>query len=85
VGSDFIVVEWEHNVVLDGLSVFVYGKEVDDFRNVDKEQLGVMAIKGIQELHSIATSHAKQIDVLTQKLEMLQQQVAALSGSIRNY
>jgi hypothetical protein len=92
VGPDFIVVAWEHNVVLDGLSVFVYGKQVNDFRNVDKEQLGVMAIKGVQELHSIATSHAtlaqeqqKQIDVLTQRNQVLEAHARKLESDFSEY
>ena len=33
--------------------VFVYGKQVDDFHNVDKEQLGILALKGVQELYDL--------------------------------
>jgi len=60
IASDSIVVEWTSPDDVSDLSLIVYGKEVDDFRNVDKEQLGVMAIKGVQEL-------SQQMDVIVQR------------------
>jgi hypothetical protein len=49
--------------------IVIYGKEVDDFHNVDKEQLGVMALKGVQELHSIIKTQQDIITVLQEKLD----------------
>jgi hypothetical protein len=65
VNADSIVVEWKEEFSMDGLSVVVYGKEVDDFRNVDKEQLAVMSIKGIQEL-------SQQMDIIVQRNNVLE-------------
>jgi hypothetical protein len=54
INGGFITEKWKDYDVNDG--VFVHGKEVDDFRNVDKEQLGILALKGVQELSSSVTS-----------------------------
>ena len=50
IDGGFITEKWKDYEAEDG--VFVHGKEVDDFRNVDKEQLGILALKGVQELSS---------------------------------
>jgi hypothetical protein len=54
IDGGFITAPWKDYDENDG--VFLHGKEVDDFRNVDKEQLGILALKGVQELSSSVTS-----------------------------
>lgn len=64
IASDSIVVEWTSPDDISNLSLIVYGKEVDDFRNVDKEQFAVMAIKGIQEQQTQIEEQQKRIATL---------------------
>ncbi|MDW3191109.1 MAG: tail fiber domain-containing protein [Cytophagales bacterium] len=52
----FSVKDWEEKVD----KVFVYGKEVDDFRTVDYNQVSMMGISAIQALH-------QQVDTLEQE------------------
>jgi len=54
IDGGFITEKWKDYDAEDG--VFLHGKEVDDFRNVDKEQLGVLALKGVQELSSMVSA-----------------------------
>ena len=58
--------------------IVVYGKEVNDLRNVDKEQLGVLALKGVQELSEKATSQASLVQEFHAKIESLQNTVDLL-------
>lgn len=53
--------------------VVVYGVEVDDFLSVDKQQLGLLALAGVQEVH-------KMVSVLQSQNEMLLSQNAALQA-----
>ena len=41
--------------------VVVYGVEVDDFLSVDKQQLGLLALAGVQEVHKMVTVHESTI------------------------
>lgn len=72
IDGGFTTEKWKDYEADDG--VFVYGKEVDDFRNVDKEQLGVLALKGVQELSSMIT-------VIQQENIELKSQVTTLSAN----
>jgi hypothetical protein len=72
IDGGFTTEKWKDYEADDG--VFVYGKEVDDFRNVDKEQLGILALKGVQELSSM-------VSTLQAANATLESQVAALSAS----
>jgi hypothetical protein len=53
IDGGFVIEKWKDYEEED--TVFLHGKEVNDFRNVDKEQLGVLALKGVQELSSMVT------------------------------
>ena len=54
IDGGFVIEKWKDYEEDD--TVFLHGKEVNDFRNVDKEQLGVLALKGVQELSSMVTT-----------------------------
>jgi hypothetical protein len=72
IDGGFITEKWKDYDANDG--VFIYGKEVDDFRNVDKEQLGILALKGVQEL-SLMVSTLQTANAATSS------QMAALNGT----
>ena len=51
--------------------VFVYGKEVPDLRHVDQEQLGVLGLRGVQELHQIIKTQQQTIDQQQKTIDAL--------------
>ena len=52
-------------------SLVVYGTQVDDFMSVDKGQLGIIALKGIQELSASVTSLQSQLTAQAQQIAEL--------------
>ena len=73
VEGGFVCEKWEKYE--DNISIIIYGKQVDDFHNVDKDQLGIMALKGVQEQdviikeqQQIISSLRDQVSLLTTKL-----------------
>ena len=58
-GSSFEVEEWEEYDAED--KVFVYGVEVGDFMNVDKEQIGILAAGAVKELAQIVEEQRAQL------------------------
>ena len=75
-----IVDKWDKFDITENL--FVYGKQVDDFRNVDKDQLAILALKGVQELSAQNTQQAQQIQTLTEQNTALSTQVATLQTQL---
>jgi cell division protein FtsB len=55
---------------------------VDDFRNVDKEQLGILALKGVQELSSSVASLNGTCASLQAANALLQQENAQLKSQV---
>jgi hypothetical protein len=81
IDGGFIIEKWKDYEEED--TVFLHGKEVNDFRNVDKEQLGVLALKGVQELSSMVSTlqavnaaTSSQMDALQQENTQLKSQLA---------
>jgi len=71
--------------------VFVYGKQVDDFRNVDTPQLGVLALKGVQELSKMIADQDKvikeqgdTITALSEHMIQLTNQLNELTRKLKN-
>ena len=64
------------------IEIIVYGKQVDDFHNVDKEQLGVLALKGVQELHSIIKEQDIQIKEQNKTINTILDQIAQLTETV---
>jgi hypothetical protein len=62
--------------------VFVYGIEVDDFLIVDKQQLGLLALAGVQEVHKMVTVHESTIVSLQTRNDMLLSQNASLQSQL---
>ena len=51
--------------------VFVYGKEVDDYKSVDYDAISMLNVSATQELHKIITKLEKKIEDLTKKVNSL--------------
>jgi len=79
IDGGFIIEKWKDYEEED--TVFLHGKEVNDFRNVDKEQLGVLALKGVQELSSMVSALNGTCAALQAANTTLESQVATLSAS----
>lgn len=56
--------------------VLVYGREVQDFHVVDYDALSMLNISATQHLHKIIDQQQAVIDVLTERLNSLEQQLA---------
>ena len=50
-------------------NVFCYGKEVDDFHQLDKNRLWAINFSATQELDKLVTKLTERIKVLEEKLE----------------
>lgn len=70
--QSFTVKDWEEKAE----RVFVYGKEVDDFRTVDYTQVSMMGISAIQALH-------KKVDKLEKENAALKAQLQTEMQSLR--
>ena len=65
----------------DADTVFVYGREVKDFRTVDYEAIAMLNVSATQELHRRLEAQASEIATLKTQLAQLgdlQEKVAAL-------
>ncbi len=65
----------------DADTVFVYGREVKDFRTVDYEAIAMLNVSATQELHRRVVAQAAEIAALTTQLAQLgdlQEKVATL-------
>jgi hypothetical protein len=80
IDGGFTTAPWKDYDVNDG--VFLHGKEVNDFRNVDKEQLGILALKGVQELSSSVTSLQAANAAASSQMASLQAANAATSSQM---
>ena len=74
-GSSFEVEEWKEYSEED--KVFAYGVEVDDFLNVDKEQIGILAAGAAKELLTI-------VEDLTAKSEEQSREISELKRLVRS-
>ena len=63
------VKKWNSFDSMDGF--FIYGTEVHDFQAVDKVQLGLLSVRGVQQLHTIITTQQAKITSLESKLDAL--------------
>ena len=66
--------------------LFVYGKEIHDFHNVDKDMIGLLGLAGVQELDTLLSLQYQEINQLEQEfadirstIPLLQARIAALS------
>ena len=55
-------------------SLFIYGKKVSDYRNVDYDQITAVAIGAIQELNKKVNEEQKNNKSLEEKISKLEQQ-----------
>jgi hypothetical protein len=78
-GRKFVIKDWD---ITDAKFIFVYGKEVNDFRRVDYDRIHTLGISAIQEL-------SKQIELLNAlnsklntKLNQTQQELELLHSKV---
>jgi len=79
------VLEVEENrfrtaLVTEGDSVFVFGREVDDFRNVDYEALAMLNISATQELARTLVPQSTDLTALQAENRQLKARLAALEA-----
>jgi Chaperone of endosialidase len=81
-GKTFTVKDW--NYATD--KIFVFGREVNDFRSVDYEALSMLGISAIQQLakenEEIKRENAKQKEDFNKRLEGIEASLKALNKSI---
>jgi hypothetical protein len=78
----FVCKKWENYVESD---IIVYGKHVDDFHNVDKEQLGILALKGVQELSVIIKQQQTIIEKQANEISLLKQNIADINTNLNSH
>jgi hypothetical protein len=57
--------------------VFVYGREVNDFRSVDYDGISMLNVSATQELHRL-------LEAKTKEIEVMKKEMAALKGLVSN-
>jgi len=81
-GDKFTFKKWDNDICQDDYGVFVYGKQVDDYRNVDAPQLGILALKGVQELSNMVASQAETIKSLEANTTLLFKHMIDLTNQL---
>ena len=76
-GKDYYEFEKQH------ASVFVYGKEVNDFLGIDKQQIFGLHHSGIQQLDRNDKKMEEEILTLQQKVEALTKVIEDLSKTVK--
>ena len=66
-----------------GDQVFVYGREVTDFRMVDYEAIAMLNVSATQELHRRIEEQNRRIEEQASDLARLRQQLSALEALVR--
>ena len=74
---DIVSLPSEYQVVINAADlktdkVFVYGEEINDFRNVDYDGLVSLNISAAQELSKLIKKQQQQIDLLLKRIEALE-------------
>lgn len=68
--------------VADGDEVFVYGREVKDFRNVDYDAIAMLNVSATQELNRLVEQQAAEIEALNSENEALNTRLTALEQAV---
>ena len=77
-GNTFSISGWEEK----SEKIFVYGKEVNDFRIVDYDRLFTLNVSATQELFKMITEQKQTIDDLKAKEEESKKKIAMLEASL---
>jgi hypothetical protein len=77
-GNSFTVKDWQH--LTD--KIFVYGREVNDFRSIDYEALSMLGISAIQQLAKENEELKKKNDDFNRKLEQLSVRLDAIEAQL---
>ncbi|CAN5410947.1 hypothetical protein BH23VER1_BH23VER1_02140 [soil metagenome] len=62
--------------------VFVYGREVSDFRSVDYEAIGMLNVSATQELHRIIREKDQKISDMEARLAIIEEREAARDAQV---
>ena len=68
----------------EGDKVFVYGREVNDFRSVDYSAISMLNVSATQELHRRLEAKTKEVDEMKRQLAELKGQVSSLQTKDKN-
>lgn len=68
--------------VADGEAVFVYGREVEDFRNVDYDAIAMLNVSATQELNRLVEQQAAEIETIKSENEALTTRLTALEQAV---
>jgi hypothetical protein len=68
----------------EGDKVFVYGREVNDFRSVDYSAISMLNVSATQELHRLLEAKTKEVDEMKKQLAELKGQVSSLQTKDKN-
>ncbi|MCP5119522.1 MAG: hypothetical protein GY953_52650, partial [bacterium] len=63
-------------------ALFVFGREVDDFHQVDYQALSMLNISATQELHRLVQQQSSEIGVRDEKIASLEARLAKLEASL---
>ena len=78
--TEFVVKKWDD--FNNKQKVFIYGKKVNDFMQVDKPKLGLLALAGVKELNTIVEKQQEMINKLTTTVTKQQEMINELSAKI---
>ena len=67
---------WENRAESD--QIFVYGTQVDDFHNIDKQTIGVLGLAGVQELDRLIQEQEKDLHFLSIELQEIRSRITTL-------
>jgi Chaperone of endosialidase len=78
-GTSFTVKNWEN---VESKHIFVFGKEVDDFRTVDYDRIFTLNVSATQELARKVVDLQNQNSVYQEKFQQLESKLNALSAQL---
>lgn len=73
--TEFVVSEYDVSDLYDNDQVFVYGKQVNDFRAIDYQKIAVLAVGSIQELYEQNKKQEQVLQYLQTELDLIKQQL----------
>jgi division protein CdvB (Snf7/Vps24/ESCRT-III family) len=79
-GNSFTINNWEHQTD----KIFVFGREVNDFRTVDYEALSTLSISATQQLAKKYELITNKMSALENKLQAIESRLNSVSSSLNN-
>jgi hypothetical protein len=79
--NTFTVKKWDNFELID--KVFVYGKEVDDFKVIDKIQLSLLSLGGVKDLHTLIKIQQQELTEFKNQLLSAQSDITELKTQLK--